>query len=121
MAIGDIATTDIFVRKTGNGNTMTIRFYINTSNSISGAILAGTATYSSTNLFAGLTRTFSVESSTVTNAFNASASSSGDIPGSSTSAISALNIDWSVAQWIIIHITLAGADSAGIKMFRMYK
>ena len=100
---------------------MTIRFYFNTTNSISGAILAGTAIYSNTNLFAGITRTFSVESSTVTNAFNTGATSSGDIPTGGTSAMSALNIDWSVARWIIIHISMAGTGSATVKMFRFYK
>jgi hypothetical protein len=121
IKVGDIATADLFVDRTAGTGNMTIRFYINTSNSISGAILAGTANYTSTNLYAGLTRTFSVESSTVTNAFNASATASGDIPSSSTSAISALNIDWSVAQWIIIHISMAGTGSATAKMFRLYK
>jgi hypothetical protein len=121
MIIGDIATTDLFVDRTGGTGNMTIRFYFNTTNSISGAILAGTATYANTNLYAGITRTFSVESSTVTNAFNTGASASGDIPSGVASAMSVLNIDWSVPQWIIIHISMAGTGSATCKMFRMYK
>ena len=121
IKVGDIATADLFVDRTGGTGNMTIRFYFNTTNSISGAILAGTATYANTNLYAGITRTFSVESSTVTNAFNAGATSSGDIPTGGTSAMSALNIDWSVARWIIIHISMAGTGSATVKMFRFYK
>lgn len=121
MIIGDIATTDLFVDRTGGTGNMTIRFYFNTTNSISGAILAGTANYANTNLYAGITRTFSVESSTVTNAFNTGASASGDIPSGGASAMSVLNIDWSVPQWIIIHISMAGTGSATCKMFRMYK
>jgi hypothetical protein len=109
------------VGRTGGTGNMTIRFYINTSNSISGAILAGTAIYANTNLFAGITRTLSVESSTVTNAFNTGATSSGDIPVSSASAMSVLNIDWSIKQWIIVHITIATSGSATVKMFRFYK
>jgi hypothetical protein len=121
ITVGDIATADLFVDRTGGTGNMTIRFYINTTNSISGAMLAGTAIYANTNLYAGITRTFSVESSTVTNAFNAGASASGDIPSGGTSAMSALNIDWSVEQWIIIHISMAGSGSATVKMFRFYK
>jgi len=122
MTIGDIATADLFVGKTGGTGNMTIRFYFNTTNSISGAILAGTANYANTNLYAGVTRTFSVESSTVTNAFNATASSSGDIPVSSTSALSTLNIDWNVPQWIIVHITNGGfGDTSITKMFQFFK
>jgi hypothetical protein len=73
-------------------------FYINTTNSLTGATLVGTQ--SSTSNFYGMERSIYIKSTTISETIN-TVTSSGSEVGVGANGISNINIDWSVNQYII--------------------
>jgi len=121
ITVGDICTFREQGVKSGTNGICTTRIYINTSNSISGAQLIATTQSANTNIFTSLKRTFGVESTTITNIFSVGQSLVTD-DVTSTNAISALNINWTIEQWIIVHKTNGGfGDTSITKMFQFFK
>ena len=86
------------IRNTATGAAINY-FYVNTTNSLTGATLIGTQSASSR--FYAMERNLYIKSSTISETVDSSTSVSSDNPAVSTSANSNLNIDWSVNQYII--------------------
>jgi hypothetical protein len=120
IVVGDTPTFTETGAKTGTAGICTTRIYVNTSNSISGAQLLATYQSLNTALYTRIIRTFGVESATITNICVTTTSTLTDVVAS-IAAISVLNINWTVAQWIIVHKTNAGADTSTTKLFQFYK
>ena len=99
--------------KTGTAGQLTNRIYVNTSNSLSGATLLGTQTNGATALSTSMERNLGIKSATSTRTITTTASFSSDFPGSFTGASEVnINIDWTIAQYIIFASQLAnGSDS----------
>jgi hypothetical protein len=85
------------IRSTATGTAINY-FYINTTNSLTGATLVGTQ--SSTSNFYGMERSIYIKSNTISETIN-TVTSSGSEVGVGANGISNLNIDWSVNQYII--------------------
>ncbi len=105
---------------TGSAGTKTTRFYLNSSDSISGASLIGTVGASATNVVSvDISRSFSIKSSTITQVYSPTTSNF-SIQASATSPIAEYNINWTASVWIIVAIQLAsGADSAVNSYFKL--
>ena len=86
------------IRNTATGAAINY-FYVNATNSLTGATLIGTQSASSR--FYAMERNLYIKSSTISETVDSSTSVSSDNPAVSTSANSNLNIDWSVNQYII--------------------
>jgi hypothetical protein len=106
-----------FTKPTGSSANPTVRLYINTTSSLSGATLL--ATYLTTNLngrFFLVERTANVETST-TNFISATSSALTDSASLSTVAPSDVSIDWTINQYFIVAIQLGNAgDSTTLRM-----
>lgn len=105
---------------TGSAGTRTARFYLNSSNSLSGANLIGTFGASASNVLSvDLARSFSIKSSTNTQVYAPSVSNA-TIQASSTSAVAEYSINWTASVWIICAIQLSnGADSGVLSYFKL--
>jgi hypothetical protein len=98
-ATGDIIRIlNRVIRSTATG-TATNFFYINTTNSLTGATLV--STQSTASRFYALERNLLIKSTTISETVDVATTISSDILGVSTSANSDLNINWSVNQYII--------------------
>jgi hypothetical protein len=86
------------IRNTATG-TATNFFYINTTNSLTGATLV--ATQSTAARFYALERNLLIKSTTISETVDVATTISSDILGVSTSANSDLNINWAVNQYVI--------------------
>lgn len=86
------------IRNTATGASVNY-FYINTTNSLTGATLVGTQ--SGVFSFYAMERSIYIKSSTVSETADATNSVSGSEVAASTAANSNLNIDWTVNQYII--------------------
>lgn len=100
-------TSDIFqffarVEKTGAAGNVTVRMYVNTSASLSGATLLGTAT--AAGIGQNMYRTPLIKSATDTRILSPTQSVSMDDAASLTVANSSLNIDWTITQYLIVAI-----------------
>jgi len=99
---------------TGSAGTRTARFYLNSSNSLSGANLIGTFGASASNVLSvDLARSFSIKSATNTQVYTPTTSNA-TIQASATSAVAEYNIDWTASVWIICAIQLSNAADAGV-------
>jgi hypothetical protein len=122
VSVGDINTIREIISKTGTANNAINRWYINTSNNISGAQLLGTITQASANPFCSLDRLMWVKSSILTCVYQANSSSAATDRLTSTAIITALNIDWSVTQYLHCHKTVNGSgDSVTTEAFQFFK
>ena len=111
---GDILEVISFVEKNVTTSTLSIRFYVNSANNLTGATQLGIYTGVAGTAF-GYTmgRNFVVKSATSTITFPvASGSITPDVP--TTSAYGDVNIDWSINQYFIValsHSSGAANDS----------
>ena len=106
-------------RPAGQANSASIRYYVNQTNSLSGATLIGTgASLASSSRYSVLERTFAVLNQTTdTNAFPANPNIVSDVTSVATLA-STLSIDWTANQYIIIAGDLdAIADTISVIYF----
>jgi len=92
-----VKITSRAVRNTTTGNSSNL-FYVNTTNSLTGATLVGTQT--SASRFFGMERNLYIKSTTISETLNVSITASNDL-GLQTSDRANLNIDWSINQYII--------------------
>jgi len=106
-----------FTKPSGSAANPTVRIYVNTSASLSGATLL--ATYATTNLngrFFLVERTANVDGAT-TNFIAATSGALTDSASLSTTAPSDVSIDWTVNQYFIVAIQLGNAgDSTTLRM-----
>lgn len=121
ISVGDIIELNLRIVASGNNNNRTCRIYFNTSASLSGATLAGTYTAGPVGLSFDMSRDFAVKSATNTEFFAATASLLSK-SSQSTIAISSLNIDWTVDQYVIVAIQLtSGLDAAYSSFIKVSK
>ena len=113
------------INKTGTNNTVTMRVYANTVNSISGTpILIGTwGAIPSTNRTFGMSRTMAIVTADGTGSGTTVISATTALQfdeANSTAAQSSLAIDWTVDQYIVVAIqnTSAG-DSCTVTMLKV--
>jgi hypothetical protein len=111
---GDILEVISFVKKNVTTSTLSIRFYVNTANNLTGATQLGIYTGVTSTVFGYIMgRNFVVKSATSTIAFPvASGNITPDI--SSTTVYGDVNIDWSINQYFIValsHSSGAANDS----------
>ena len=106
-----------FTKPAGSAANPTVRIYVNTSASLSGATLL--ATYATTNLngrFFLVERTANVDGAT-TNFLTTTSGALTDSASLATTAASDVSIDWTINQYIIIAIQLGNAaDSTTLRM-----
>ena len=86
------------IRNTATGSANNL-FYLNTTNTLTGATLLGTQT--STSIFFGMERSIYIKSATNSETIIPTNSSSGSEVGVSVLGVSNLNINWGVNQYII--------------------
>ena len=107
------------IRTGAQSNTATMRYYINTTNSLSGATLIGTnAAIATAGRLSIFERTYAVLNQTTdTNAYVAATQALTDVT-STTVAPTTLTIDWTTDQYIIINATLLNsADNVSLIYF----
>ena len=110
-ATGDVVKLlNRVIRNTASG-TAANYFYINTTNSLTGATLVGTQSTSAS--YYAMERSIYIKSTTISETIN-TASSSGSEVGTGTNGISNLNIDWTVNQYIIAAFKNAVAGESTI-------
>jgi nitrogen fixation protein len=85
------------IRNTASGTAVNY-FYINTTNSLTGATLIGTQSTAAS--YYAMEKSIYIKSTTISETINTVSSSSSEI-GVGTNGISNLNIDWTVNQYII--------------------
>ena len=85
------------IRNTASGTAVNY-FYINTTNSLTGATLVGTQSTGAS--YYAMEKSIYIKSTTISETINTVSSSSSEI-GVGTNGISNLNIDWTVNQYII--------------------
>jgi len=103
FTVGDFLNYVIGFRRTGTtGNNISMRCYINTSNSISGATqLSNLGVTGTTTAYARFERTLIIKSPTNTESVNTLSTFISDV--TSTSSLSgSSNIDWTVDQYFIV-------------------
>ena len=116
IAVGDILRFITQLTKTGTAGIYTVRIYVNTSNSLSGATLMATrANGAGTDLCTIMGRAFSVQSSTVTSTGSTTISSAAS-ENVYTGAAS-LNINWAVDQYFIVAVQNASAADSTLVNF----
>ena len=103
FSVNDVINLEIRCKKASATGVTSHRIRLNTSNSLSGATLAGIVSNNNTVLMPTFSRNLVIKSSTNTEVMGTSATFSTDI-GSITSAISSINIDWTIDQYIIISV-----------------
>lgn len=90
--------------KVGTAGNMILRINVNTSNSLTSDTQLVMMQAGATNLFAGTTRSMSIETQTVQSIFNTTTSLNNDAQ-SSTSAYTSLAVDFTVDQYFTLSIT----------------
>ena len=103
VAVGDVLNFKTRLRKTGTAGTTIIRVYFNTTAVIGGSLVATSTTASATSLFMQMSRTFAVKSATNTESYPSGIGATID-EGVTGTAVTASNIDWTVAQYLVIAI-----------------
>lgn len=114
---GDILRINNFNEFTGTAGTKTIRIYINTSASLSGATILGTSVVAGTTTRSiGMDRNLVIKSATSTKTHFATVASYTNSTGT-TGATSNINIDWTTDKYIIISIQLGNSADSGFNSF----
>lgn len=114
VAVGDILEMVAFVKKVVTTATLTVRFYVNTANNLTGATQIGAYTgVAGTSFIYTMGRNYIVKSSTSTIGYTA-ANSSITPDTVLSAAYGDYNIDWSVDQYFMVvlnHSSGTGNDS----------
>ena len=114
---GDILRITSFNEFIGTVGTKTIRYYINTSASLSGATLLGTSSAgAAATRSIGMDRNLIIKSATSTKTHSATAATYTN--STATSGVYAnINIDWTTTKYIIVSIQLGNAADSGFNTF----
>jgi hypothetical protein len=103
VSVGDVIYVKTRVRKTGTAGTLTTRMYINTSSAIGGSLIATSAAAATTLMFQ-YSRSLAVKSTTNTESMAGNLNVNADDNTAVTTAVSANNIDWTVAQYLVVAV-----------------
>jgi hypothetical protein len=114
IAVGDIFRWFSQCRFTGTAGTKTVRYYVNTSNSLSGATLLGTLTTAAASLSLDFARELGVKSSTVTEVISTTSTNISTAESTNSVALSNVNVDWTQQLYFIIAIQLANSADSGV-------
>jgi hypothetical protein len=116
-ATGDILRITSFNEFIGTVGTKTIRYYINTSASLSGATLLATSSAgAAATRSIGMDRNLIIKSATSTKTHSATAATYTN--STATSGVYAnINIDWTTTKYIIVSIQLGNAADSGFNTF----
>ena len=113
VGVGDVLYIKSRARKTGTAGTLVVRMYINTSAAIGGSLIATSGTSATSALYFQYARTAVVKSTTNTETMAGNFNVNADDNTTSTAAVSANNIDWTVNQYlVIVHTNSSAADSS---------
>jgi hypothetical protein len=104
VSVGDVIYVKTRVRKTGTAGTLTTRMYINTSSAIGGSLIATSAAAAATTLMFQYSRSLAVKSTTNTESMAGNLNVNADDNTAVTTAVSANNIDWTVAQYLVVAV-----------------
>ena len=107
-AVGDVIAIMYRCVKSGTANTAVVRLHVNTSLSTVGMLTFTAQTLAAAGTFLQVERTLNIISATNTQLFGASSALATDSQNSAT-AITSLNIDWTVNQYIFTVGTLSSA------------
>ena len=116
VAVGDVLNFKVRVRKTGTAGTVIIRVYFNTTAVIGGSLVASSTTAAATSLFVQMSRTFAVKTTTNTESYPSGVGATID-EGVTGTAVTASNIDWTVAQYLVIAIQNSNATDSSRSSF----
>jgi hypothetical protein len=108
IVVGDILNFRVRIRKTGTVGTVIIRVYFNTSAAIGGSLVATSTTAASNSLLVQMSRTFAVKTTTNTESYPSGIGATID-DGVTGTAVTASNIDWTVAQYLVIAVQNSSA------------
>jgi hypothetical protein len=115
---GDILRITSFNEFTGTAGTKQVRFYINTSASLSGATLLGTTPNAVASTRAiGMDRNLVIKSATSTKTHSASATTTYTNSNITAGALTNANIDWTTTQYLIVSIQLGNTGDSGFNSF----
>jgi hypothetical protein len=116
---GDLIRVLFRIRKTANSNGVTVRFYVNTTNSLSGASLIA---LNNGNTFTQAQRHLAIKSATNTETFSTNTGVFINDIATSVNAATSTNIDWTVNQFIIFAIQQAtGSDVTNGSLYLIEK
>jgi acyl-CoA hydrolase len=120
-SVGDIIRITSRARKVGNtNNAVTIRVYVNSTNSLTAALLV--ATLSITGATLPILRHLAIKSATNSEVNSSTTSLTNDVTTGSSAAVSNLNIDWTVNQYMIFTLQNAvGTDTSVISFYLIEK
>lgn len=121
FAVGEIIYLMVRAIKTGTVGSLTLRIYINTTAVISGATLVATYLSSTaSNIFLQIERNLLIKSATNTQVVSTTGNLLSDV--AVTSAVSTLNIDWSINQYIIFAVQNGNAgDSSVVSGYKIWE
>jgi hypothetical protein len=114
IAVGDIFRWFCQCRFTGTAGTKTVRYYVNTSNSLSGATLLATLTTAAASLSLDFARELGVKSSTVTEVISTTSTNISTAESTNSVALSSVNVDWAQQLYFIIAIQLSNSSDSGV-------
>lgn len=111
VVTGDILRAYNRVGKTGTNGSYVVRYYFNTSASLSGATLAATVTLASTTSSSFLERHYAIRSGTATRTVPVATSTITDITSAAGAAgtVVEISVNWSANQFFIVSIQPANA------------
>lgn len=104
VAVGDILYVKTRIRKTGTLGALTTRMYVNTSDAIGGSLVGTSASAATPTLYFQYSRTLAVKTTTNTETMAGNGNVNPDDNTSLTFAVSTNNIDWTVAQYLVVAV-----------------
>lgn len=113
FSVDDVINLEIRCKRASATSTTSHRIRVNTSNSLSGATSIALVQNHNAILMPTFSRNLVIKSSTNTEVMGTSATFSTDV-GSITSAISSINIDWTIDQYIIISVQPSASAETNI-------
>ena len=116
IAAGDVLNLRVRTRKTGTAGTQIIRVYFNTADAIGGSIVGTSSTAAATSLYVQMSRALAVKSATNTESFPSTAGAMFDDAATGT-AVTASNIDWTVAQYLVIAVQNSSTADTSLSSF----
>ena len=116
ISAGDVLNLRVRTRKTGTAGTQIIRVYFNTADAIGGSIVGTSSTAAATSLYVQMSRALAVKSATNTESFPSTAGAMFDDAATGT-AVTASNIDWTVAQYLVIAVQNSSTADTSLSSF----
>jgi len=120
FTIGSIFQLFTVYRFTGTTAVKVVRLYVNTTSTLAGATLVGTngATIIASSLYAIWGKIFVIKSAIVTEVGGTAGNTGLTIEGVAT-AVSSVNIDWTVNQYLIMALQINVADTGVVSAYKL--